>query len=104
MKLIVLFPVTFHVQVVSTSTWLVHSVVNAGLLIYFGTNLYYHLKDLSNSAFNESECRVLDFLFTYSLILMTFYFVSLCYELHEMTKHPLNNKYNKRANVYHVLS
>ena len=35
---------------------------------------------------------------------MAFYFLVLCFEIYIIAKNPLDNKHNKRANLYHILS
>ena len=56
------------------------------------------------SIYDVILCQFINLISVYSYWLMICYNFSLCYEIYSIVKNPLDTNYNKRANIYHILS
>ena len=66
--------------------------------------IYWDLILIVDSRISDSECTFFVTLFTLSEVMMALYLFALCNEIYAIAKNPLESKYNKRANVFHIVN
>ena len=66
------------------------------------TAIYDSVKGTILHDFAYGDWKARSILFAYSDALIFWYLFSLCLEIYKITKNPLDTKYDKRANIYHI--
>ena len=74
------------------------------VLIFISVIIYQDLNLFLYSYLTRTDCTIGNYLYAYSILLKSLYSFCLCYEIYSIAKNPIDNKYSKRANFYHVLS